>query len=76
MEEKKSKFDYGETIRITKDAPKKYHPAEPGFICGMIDIGSEQIAIAYNCIGSDWFYTVEFLDGSFLQIPEIYLEKP
>ena len=46
MEEKKSKFDYGETIKIANEAPQKYHPSEIGFICGMIDIDSEQVAIA------------------------------
>ena len=75
MEDKKSKFDYGESIKISNEAPKKYHPSELGFICGMIDIDSQEAAIAYNCIGSDWLYTVELLNGSSLQIPEKYLEK-
>jgi hypothetical protein len=75
MEDKKSKFDYGESIRILKEAPLKYHPSEIGFICGMIDIDSEEAALAYDCIGSDWLYTVELLNGSSLQIPEKYLEK-
>lgn len=75
MEDKKSKFDYGESIRISKETPEKYHPSEIGFICGMIDIDSEEAALAYDCIGSDWLYTVELLNGSSLQIPEKYLEK-
>lgn len=75
MEDKKSKFDYGETVKILEDAPEKYHPSEIGFICGMIDIDSDEAAIAYDCIGSDWLYTVELLNGSSLQIPEKYLEK-
>ena len=75
MEEKKSKFDYGETVKISENAPKKYHPSEIGFVCGMIDIDSVEAATAYDCIGSDWLYTVELLNGSSLQIPEKYLEK-
>lgn len=75
MEDKKSKFDYGESIKISNEAPDKYHPSEIGFICGMIDIDSQEAAIAYNCIGSNWLYTVELLNGSSLQIPEKYLEK-
>jgi hypothetical protein len=75
MEDKKSKFDYGESIKISKAAPEKYHPSKIGFICGMIDIDSQEAAVAYDCIGSDWLYTVELLDGSSLQIPEKYLEK-
>jgi hypothetical protein len=75
MGDKKSKFDYGESIRILKEAPEKYHPSEIGFICGMINIDSVEAAVAYDCIGSDWLYTVELLNGSSLQIPEKYLEK-
>jgi len=75
MEDKKNKFDYGETVKITGNAPIKYHPFEIGFICGMTDIDSEEAATAYDCIGSNWLYTVELLNGSSLQIPEKYLEK-
>jgi len=74
MEHKKSKFDYGDPIKISDEAPEKYHPSEGGFICGMIDIDSEESAAAYDCIGSDWLYTVELLNGSSLQIPEMYLK--
>lgn len=75
MTDKETKFDYGESIIISKKAPDKYHPSEEGFICGMIYIDSEEAAIAYDCIGSDWLYTVELLNGHSLQIPEKYLEK-
>lgn len=75
MEDKKNKFNYGESIKILKNAPKKYHPSEIGFVCGMIDIDSNEVAIAYDCIGSNWLYTVELLNGNSLQIPEKFLEK-
>ena len=75
MKGEKSKFDYGEPIRISKKASVKYHPSEMGFICGMLDIDSEEAAFAYDCIGSDWLYTVEVLNVSSLQIPEKHLEK-
>lgn len=75
MRTKPNKFDYGESIRIFKSAPEKYQPTELGFICGMIEIDSTEAAEAYDCVGSDWLYTVEFLSGASLQIPEKYLEK-
>ena len=75
MENKKSKLEYGEAVKILKNAPEKYHPSEIGFICGMIDIDSEEAAIAYDCVGSNWLYTVELLGGNSLQIPEKYLER-
>lgn len=75
MENKKSKFDYGEVVKIIESAPDKYHPSEIGFICGMIDIDSDEAIVAYDCLGSDWLYTVELINGNSLQIPEKYLEK-
>ncbi|MBI2742618.1 MAG: hypothetical protein HYX48_01725 [Chlamydiales bacterium] len=68
-------FHYGESVRISKDALEKYHPGELGFICGMIDIDSEEVAAVYDCVGSRWLYTVELIDGSSLLIPEKLLEK-
>jgi len=68
-----NKFDYGATVEILNSAPKKYHPSEIGFICGMIEIDSEESAVAYDCIDSAWLYTVELLNGSSLEIPEKYL---
>jgi len=73
--DKKSKFDYGESVKISSEAPEKYSPSEVGFICGIIHIDSQEAAIAYDYIGSNWLYSVELLHGSSLQIPEKYLEK-
>jgi len=69
------KFTWGDTIKVIKNAPDKYHPLEIGFVCGMMDIDSEDAATAYDCVGSNWLYTIEWLDGSSMQIPEKYLEK-
>ena len=75
MEDKKSKFDYGESIKISSEAPEKYHPSEVGFIYGMINIEFPEAATAYDCIGSNWLSGIELLNGSSLQIPEKYLKK-
>jgi hypothetical protein len=75
MDEKKSKFDYGACVKIVKNAPHKYHPSEIGFVCGMIDIDSPEAIVMYECEDSNWLYTVEFLNGKSMQIPEIYLQK-
>jgi hypothetical protein len=69
-----NKFDYGEAVRISSSAPEKYHPSETGFVVGMVHIDAEEATAAYDCVGSDWLYTIELLDGSSLQIPEKYLE--
>jgi len=75
MNGRMNNFDYGETIKIVDHAPEKYHPSESGFICGMIEIDSDEAIIAYDCEGSDWLYTVELINGSSLQIPEKFLVK-
>jgi len=33
VENKKSTFDYGETVKISGNTPERYHPAEIGFVC-------------------------------------------
>jgi len=40
----------------------------------MIDIDSDEAIAVYDCLGSDWLYTVELVNGKSLQIPEKYLE--
>ena len=75
MLHEKNKLDYGETAIVIRNAEKTYRPLELGFICGMTDIDTHEAALAYDCVGCSWLYTVEFLDGSSLQIPEKYLEK-
>ncbi len=46
---KESRFDYGEVVKICGNAPEKYHPSEIGFVCGMIDIDSDEAIAAYDC---------------------------
>ncbi len=75
MQDKLNRFDYGDVVRISSDAPEEYHPLEIGFVCGMIEIDSKEAELAYDCIKSNWLYTVELLDGSSLQIPEKFLKN-
>jgi len=61
-------------VHIKNDAPKKFKPGEVVVVCGMMNIDSEEVALAYDCVGSNWLYTVEFGDGSSIEVPECYLE--
>lgn len=38
-------------------------------------IDLEEPVLAYDCIESDWLYTLELLNGTSVQISEKYLEK-
>lgn len=71
---RKSKFDYGDEIIISCEAPLDFKPGEIGSICG---ISFKQITDSLDeddlAIGT-YEYTVEYIDGSSNEIPEEFLE--
>lgn len=71
---KKSKFDYGDSVKIKRSAPKEYFPGEPGSICGMDQLTVKEEAQEFLCEIGDWVYTVELPDGSSIEVAECYLE--
>ena len=74
-EQDKTKFTWGDSVTIAKNAPPGFHPSEFASICGFYQITSEEGAKAFECNIGDWIYTVEFSDGSDIQIAEPYLVK-
>jgi len=62
-------------VFIRNSAPSLFHPGIVGVICGISKIKFEEIAKKYDAKVGDWIYTVEFGDGSDVQVPEIYLER-
>lgn len=56
------KFTWGDLIRVSSSAPEECRPREWGAICG-VPLPSKDT------------YTVEFGDGSSMEIPEKFLEK-
>ena len=75
MEEENNKFTWGDSIIIVKSAPDEFHPGEIASVCGFYKIKSTETAKQFICNEEDWIYTVEFSDGSDIQIAEHYLEK-
>ena len=67
------KFDYGDSVLIRNDAPDKYKPNNRASICGMRAAENEQTAKEFGIKLYHKIYTVEFGDGSSIEIPEIYL---
>ncbi|NGX32587.1 MAG: hypothetical protein K1060chlam4_00636 [Candidatus Anoxychlamydiales bacterium] len=51
-----------------------YCPKQAAVICGMEKIKSESLAKKYNSKLGEWLYTIEFEDGSSIEVPECYLE--
>jgi hypothetical protein len=71
----KNKFTWGDPVVVVKDVPTCFHPGEFASVCGFYKVISEEGAKAFQCNIGDWIYTVEFQDGSDIQIAEPYLEK-
>ena len=73
----KNKFTYNDGVIIKKDLPKKFHPGESAVICGIDpnQVSTEDEAKAFFCEIGEWVYTVEFFDGSSIEISENNLEK-
>ena len=69
-----NKFTWGDPIVIAKNAPTHLHPGEFASVCGFYKISSEESVKKFQCKIGEWIYTVEFPDGSDIQIAECYLE--
>jgi hypothetical protein len=70
-----SKFSYGDAVIIKQNAPSSLHPGEVGSVCSLNQITSEQEAEGFKCQVGEWVYTVEFENGSDIQVAECYLDK-
>ncbi len=68
-------FTWNDLVMIKKGVPAQFHPGEVGVVCGMSKIHFEDVAKKYHSELGNWSYTVEFGDGSDIQVPEKYLEK-
>lgn len=70
-----NKFSYGDAVIIKQGAPSSLHPGEFGSVCSLNQITSEQEAEKFQCQLGEWVYTIEFVDGSDIQVAECYLDK-
>jgi hypothetical protein len=70
-----NKFTLGDAIIVALHAPHRFFPGESASVSNFYKITSEEGAKEFQCNVGDWIYTVEFSDGSDLQIAEHYLEK-
>lgn len=70
-----SKFNWGDSVIIRKNSPARFHPGEFASVCGFYKVQSKETAKELECKIGDWVYTVEFEDGSDIQVPEGYLDR-
>jgi hypothetical protein len=69
------RYTWNDFVLIKGDAPVQFHPGEIGVICGMSKIQFVEVAKKYHSEVGRWIYTVEFGNGSDIQVSEAYLEK-
>ena len=72
---KNHKFDWGDTLIIKKNVLPHLHPGEIVSVCSVMKISPEDLKKNPSLIEPSWLYTVEFGDGSSIELPECYLEK-
>ena len=75
MNHLKSKFTWGDVAVIKDNAPPHLHPGEIVAICSVLKINLEDVKEDPTLVEPTWLYTVEFGDGSSIEVPEFYLEK-
>ena len=68
------RYIWNDLVVIKKEVPAQFHPGEIGVVCGMSKIKFEDVTEKYYSELGTWFYTVEFGDGSSIELPECYLE--
>jgi len=68
-------FTWGDPVLVKKSAPQSYLPGEFASICGITKVTTEKLANFYHSEINTWVYTIEYEDGSSIEIPERYLEK-
>jgi len=68
-----SNFNWGDTVRIKSNAPKRYKPGSLGSICGIRIIDSVEVAKHFDQLLNSKLYLIEFGDGHALEIPQSFL---
>ena len=68
-------FTWNDLIVIKHKTPPPYPSGKIAVVCGMEQVKSEKLSKKFNIHIGDWLYTIEFGDGSSIEIPESYLEK-
>ncbi len=70
-----NKFSYGDSVIVRNSAPLNLRPGEYASVCSVGQILLNQEAEQLECNVGDWIYTIEFEDGSSIQIIERYLDR-
>ena len=70
-----SKFTWGDTIRVKQNAPPKFEAGKIGSVCSVNLIETDVHANHTGAEVGEYSHTVEWIDGSDIEIPAKWLEK-
>ncbi|MEL6104067.1 MAG: hypothetical protein AAFR68_22510 [Pseudomonadota bacterium] len=70
-----TKFDYGDTVRVRDEAPKRYLPGSLASICSVTRVETPSHALATGAEIGDTVHTVEFIDGSSIELSAKWLMR-
>jgi hypothetical protein len=68
-------FTWNDLVVIKPNAPFSYFPGKIAVVCGMEQVKSKKLSNEYDIDIGDWLYTVEFGDGSSIEVPEFFLDR-
>lgn len=68
------KFNWGDTVEITAEAPGKYQKAVKGSVCGIREIDTEMTAQDFEEPIGSILYLVESSCGNAIEVPEKFLK--
>lgn len=70
-----AEFTWGDEVRVRADAPPGCRPGAVGAVCGWWTVNTKAQASKFGVVVGTALYTVEFGDGSSLELPAIFLER-
>jgi len=71
----KERFTWGETVVVSASAPKEYRPGNLAEVCSIWEIKTKKKSMSRGEPVGTVFYSIEFGDGTLMDIPECFLEK-
>jgi hypothetical protein len=73
-ESMKTRFTWSDTVRVKSTAPVHFRPGELAEVCGLWTVETEENALARGEAIGTTTYTIEFGDGTSVQVLEQYLD--
>lgn len=70
-----NKFTWGDAVVVKNEAPLHLHPGRRASICSVIKPFGGNMSSDSGDTDIEWFYTIEFSDGSSIDIDESFLDK-